>query len=98
MFTPCAVPTQGIGDRCAKIPFDAEVVSWEYAEDLSEHNCQAIEHYLECRAVGWTDEEREDWLVRRHAALLKPIIDSYDRGGMLGRLASIVARAADRDV
>lgn len=72
--TPCAVPYRD-HPSCPKIPGGAEAVR-ESAEELSESNRVALEHYRECRAVAsFPDDE----IARRHARIIREVEDERDR-------------------
>ena len=60
---------------CPKIPKGAEPVP-ENAEELSERNWLAYQHYLECKAVG---KFPGDSMVRRNAMLIRQVEDSARR-------------------
>ena len=66
--TPCRM--------CPKIPLDAPARTMNHAIELSRRNEAALQHYLECQAVGVFPD---DPLVRRHAVILKAITDQADR-------------------
>lgn len=75
---PCAIGMDSKSDRCPKIPKSAPAISDLYAETLSERNRQALNHYLECEAVGREGYERRDWIVRRNARILSMIYREHD--------------------
>lgn len=63
---------------CPKIPKGAEPIP-SNAVELSSRNWTAYQHYLECKAVGATDAERRDPIVRRNAMLIEQIVDANKR-------------------
>ncbi len=74
---------------CPKIPH-GEPPSPLSAQELTEQNAQAYQHYLECRAVGqWPD----DALVRRNASFIRQVEDqvAQNRSGQkLDLIASLL--------
>ena len=58
--------------------------------ELTFRNRDALAHYLECRAVGWTPEEQADQIVRRNATIIRAVLDEAERqekqsNAMLGK-------------
>lgn len=45
--------------------------------ELSEKNWAAYSHYLQAKAVGLTEEERRDPIVRRNFALIEMIVTDH---------------------
>jgi hypothetical protein len=89
MLTPCRAP-------CPKIPFDAPEKTRRYAVELSERGWRVWTHYRECAAVG---QFPDDPLVRRHASLLRQVIDSVAEGKVEQRqslLMSVIVQLAAR--
>ncbi len=66
--TPCAT--------CPKIPPDAPAKDRRYAVEMSDRTRQAFEHYQECAATGHFPD---DPLVKRHARLIKAVIDRIEK-------------------
>lgn len=65
--TPCG--------SCPKIPKDVSVRTPAYAEELSERNLWAWQHYLRCKAVG---QFPDDPIVRRNAAIMAEVEKEID--------------------
>lgn len=65
--TPCG--------RCPKIPPDAPARTPAYAQELSERNLWAWQHYLRCKAVG---QFPDDAIVRRNAAIIAEVEKEID--------------------
>jgi hypothetical protein len=76
--TPCAT--------CPKIPEDAPERTRRFARELSPRNLAAFKHYRECAAVG---RFPDDPIVRRNAAIIKEVADSY-RDSKLDALAALL--------
>jgi hypothetical protein len=80
--------------KCPKIP-DGKPLEAASAVELSPANRQAYNHWQECRAVGFSEVERTDHIVRRNAAAIQMIYDSWERQpqhemvSMLGMLGSV---------
>lgn len=51
----------------------------ENPKTLTPENEQALQHYREATACGFTDEERDDPLVRRNAGIIKYVTDEVER-------------------
>lgn len=47
--------------------------------ELTDRNWRAYRHYKEARAVGLSEEERRDPIVRKHFALLDAVLERYER-------------------
>lgn len=60
---------------CPKIPKGDPALPM-YAQELSEKNWQAYQHWQECRAVGHFPN---DPIVRRNAAIIQRVYDEYSR-------------------
>lgn len=66
-YTPCT--------ECPKIP-EGSPKERRYAQELSDKNFRAWQHWRECKAVGrFPDDE----IVKRNAAILQSIQDELDR-------------------
>ncbi len=79
--------------KCPKIPL-GEPASPLYAQDLTEQNAQAYQHYLECRAVGVFDD---DPIVRRNASFIRQVEDQVQQsrsGQKLDLIASLLTAHA----
>ncbi len=76
--------------KCPKIPL-GEPPSPIYAQDLTEQNAQAYQHYLECRAVGqWPEDE----IVRRNASFVRQVEDQVQQsrsGQKLDMIATLLS-------
>lgn len=67
--TPCS--------RCPKIPKGAAPRP-ENAVELSEKNFAAIRHYFQSRAVGASEEERRDAIVRKNWSLIDRLVRIHE--------------------
>lgn len=77
-FPPCKV--------CPKIaPGDAPIP--QNAQELSEKNWKAYQHWQECKAVG---SFPDDAIVRKNAAIIQKVHDEYDRQVMVRPLHDLV--------
>lgn len=82
---PC-VATEGRPDEvrarvCPKISPTAGV-------ELNVRNVEAVNHYLECRAVGVFPD---DPIVRRNAAIIRNVMDEHDRTQLVRDIATLMA-------
>jgi len=66
---------------CPKIP-KGMPADPAYAQDLSDKNQDAFQHWQEWSAVGFPQELAEDDLVRRNASIIKSAHDEYSRQPM----------------
>lgn len=55
------------------MPKDAPARTRAYAQELSERNAAAINHYFRCKAVLWRVPETTDPIVQRNAAIIREI-------------------------
>ncbi len=69
--TPCHM--------CPKIPPDRPRRR-EFAVELSERSWRVYQHYLEAKAVGFTETEKADPIVRLHAGIIRGIEDRFFLG------------------
>lgn len=81
---PCEVSANYSPDvrarACAKISPDAGVA-------LNGRNQHALEHYLECRAVGVFPD---DPIVRRNARIIREIYDRYEQGQLTSEVIKLM--------
>jgi hypothetical protein len=63
--------------KCPKIP-DGELPCPSKAQELNAKNRKAYDHWLEARAVGFRDYERDDWIVRRNASIFEMLHESLE--------------------
>jgi hypothetical protein len=80
---------------CPKIPGDAPEKTPLFAIEPTERSVRAYQHYRESRAVGMTDAERADPIVRRNAALIADVLEQESQTAVTGRLDGL-ARAMIR--
>jgi hypothetical protein len=71
MVRPEAVPTP-----CDKCPKESPEKAKEL--ELSQKNWQALAHYRQATAVGLTDAERGDPIVRRNFAIIARLKEEHD--------------------
>lgn len=70
---------------CPKVPKGLEP-SPANATQVTARVLRCVEHYRECRAVGWRVPDAGDPLVRHHAAVIRQVEDdaAANRFGLLG--------------
>lgn len=64
--------------KCPKIP-EGSPPDPSSAIELSYKNRKAYEHWLEARAVGFKDNEKDDDIVRRNASILHNIYEQLSQ-------------------
>lgn len=68
----------------------------EKPKRLSAKNRRAFEHFKECRAVGFTDQEKADPIVRRNARIIQDVIDAVAREEQASFTNSVLTLASTR--
>lgn len=63
-----------------------------YAQELSERNLLALQHYQRCKAVG---QFPDDALVRRNAAIIAGVFQSVEEGRLDSFLRLLCVKGKD---
>ena len=88
------VRPKGTQPPCVRCPKQSPERAKEIV--LSEKNWRAFAHYEEAKAVGVTDEERRDPIVRRNFAVIEQVVKAFEAKSEATLHAAEIARIAVR--
>lgn len=86
------VRPKGTQPPCVRCPKQSPERAKEI--ELSEKNWRAYAHYLEAKAVGVTEEERRDPIVRRNFAAIDQVVKAFEAQSEASMHAAEIARMA----
>lgn len=90
---PCVRP-KGSPTPCSTCPKESPEKAKEH--ELSPKNCRALAHYREARAVGLTDTERADPIVRRNFAIIDNLFRFHEQQQSARLIASEISKVIPR--
>jgi hypothetical protein len=88
------VRPQGTFPPCIRCPKQSPERAKEH--ELSEKNWRAFAHYQEAKAVGVTEEERRDPIVRRNFSVIDQVVKAFEAKSEATMHAAEIARIAVR--